>query len=90
MPSAYLQAHPTAEFAQTHLNAKSGKAEAYYASFGEHRFRSYWFEMWCDYEGRKGPAWEWEPRVVATAFTASELNKTAPKRSVRARRLKPK
>ena len=26
----YLQVHPTAEFAQAHLNANSGKAEAYY------------------------------------------------------------
>ena len=26
----YLQAHPTAEFAQAHLNSNSGKAEAYY------------------------------------------------------------
>lgn len=47
----------------------------HYDRFGAHKFRSYWFEMWTDYEGRKGPAWEWEPKLTATAFTAAKLRK---------------
>jgi len=49
------------------------KLEQHYAPFGEHRFRSYWFEVWAFYEGRQGPAHTWAPRAVASAFTASNL-----------------
>jgi 3-methyladenine DNA glycosylase/8-oxoguanine DNA glycosylase len=31
----------------------------HFAPFGEDAFRSYWFEMWCVYEAKRGPAWEW-------------------------------
>jgi 3-methyladenine DNA glycosylase/8-oxoguanine DNA glycosylase len=51
------------------------KLEAHYAPFGEHKFRSYWFEVWDFYESRQGPAHTWAPRAVANAFTASNLNK---------------
>ncbi|MEO1129153.1 MAG: hypothetical protein AAFX05_05510 [Planctomycetota bacterium] len=33
--------------------------EQHYAQFGDHRFRSYWFELWTDHEKHKGPAWTW-------------------------------
>ncbi len=50
------------------------RLEAHYERFGEHRFRSYWFELWADYERRKGPAWTWDPKTTADAFTAAKLN----------------
>ncbi len=31
----------------------------HFEPFGEDAFRSYWFEMWCVYEAKRGPAWEW-------------------------------
>ena len=49
------------------------KVEKHYEPFGKHRFRSYWFEMWSFYEAKKGPSWEWAPREVAGAFTATKL-----------------
>ncbi len=49
------------------------RVEAHYAPFGEHRFRSFWFEMWKDYEGKRGPAWTWDPHEVGAYFTASRL-----------------
>jgi 3-methyladenine DNA glycosylase/8-oxoguanine DNA glycosylase len=49
------------------------KVQSHYEPFGRHRFRSYWFEMWDFYEAKKGPAWEWAPREVAGAFTASQF-----------------
>lgn len=49
------------------------KLEAHYAPFGEHKFRSYWFEVWDFYESRQGPAHTWAPRAVVNAFTASNL-----------------
>lgn len=33
---------------------------AHYEPFGPHKFRSYWLEMWVEYEARLGPAWQWE------------------------------
>ena len=50
--------------------ALARRIEAHFAPFGEHRFRSYWFELLEYYERKKGPSWTWEPRTVATAFTA--------------------
>ncbi len=47
----------------------------YYDAFGDHRFRSYWFELWDFYESRKGPAHTWEKHTTGTTFTASQLNK---------------
>jgi len=49
------------------------KLEKHYAPFGEHKFRSYWFEVWDFYESKQGPAHTWAPRAVANAFTASNL-----------------
>ncbi len=47
---------------------------AHYEKFGSHRFRSYWFELWSDYERRHGVAWTWEPRTTGRQFTAAKLN----------------
>lgn len=49
------------------------RVHEHFEPFGEHAFRSYWFELWRFYESRKGPSWTWEPRKTATAFTASQL-----------------
>jgi len=49
------------------------KLEKHYAPFGEHKFRSYWFEVWDFYESKRGASHTWEPRAVANAFTASNL-----------------
>ncbi len=49
------------------------RLEAHYAGFGDHRFRSYWFEVWAWYEGRKGPAWTWDPAAVGQSFTAAQF-----------------
>ncbi|MFG0257959.1 MAG: DNA-3-methyladenine glycosylase family protein [Phycisphaerales bacterium JB043] len=49
------------------------KVRAHYAPFGDHVFRSYWFELWDYYENKQGPSHLWEPRVVGKAFTASKL-----------------
>lgn len=46
----------------------------HYERFGPHRFRSYWFELWADYERRHGEAWTWEPRTTGRQFTAAKLN----------------
>jgi len=46
---------------------------AHYEAFGEHMFRSYWFEMWSHYESKQGPAHTWERESTASAFTASKL-----------------
>lgn len=47
--------------------------EAHYEPFGEHRFRSYWFELWDFYETKRGPAWTWEPKTTGKTFTAAQL-----------------
>lgn len=46
----------------------------HFEPFGDQAFRSYWFELWAFYEGRKGPSHLWEAREVAGAFTAAKLN----------------
>ncbi len=35
---------------------------AHFESFGEHSFRSYWLELWTQYESEHGPAWAWKPQ----------------------------
>lgn len=35
------------------------RVDAHFAPFGEHKFRSYWFEMWLRYEQSHGPAHSW-------------------------------
>jgi len=49
------------------------KLHAHYEPFGAHRFRSYWFELWCDYEAKRGPAWTWERETTGKTFTAAKL-----------------
>ena len=46
---------------------------AHYEPFGEHKFRSYWFEIWRFYETKAGPANTWERDRVSTTFTAANL-----------------
>lgn len=68
------------------------RLEAHYEPFGDHRFRSYWFEIWADYEGRKGRAWTWDRETTGTSFTASRMKQPPPagkvKRSIRKKRAK--
>lgn len=45
----------------------------HYEPFGEHKFRSYWFELWDFYEAARGRAWTWDPHTVGKTFTASQL-----------------
>lgn len=49
------------------------RVHEHFAPFGEHAFRSYWFELWAFYEKKAGPSEGWRPREVARAFTASSL-----------------
>lgn len=49
------------------------RLERHYERFGEHRFRSYWFELWDFYESKQGPAWTWERERTAKAFTAANF-----------------
>jgi len=35
------------------------QVRAHYESFGDQRFRSYWFELWTETERERGPAWTW-------------------------------
>lgn len=53
------------------------RLEAHYRPFGEHRFRSYWFELWAWYEARRGPAWTWERERVGDTFTAAKWRQEA-------------
>jgi 3-methyladenine DNA glycosylase/8-oxoguanine DNA glycosylase len=45
----------------------------HFAPFGEHAFRSYWFELWAYYEAKRGPAWTWERETTGKTFTAALL-----------------
>jgi len=49
------------------------KVGAHFDKFGEHKFRSYWFELWRFYEKKAGPSHTWEREETATAFTASNF-----------------
>lgn len=49
------------------------KIRAHYEPFGEHKFRSYWFELWRFYETKAGPSHTWEREKVSTTFTAANL-----------------
>lgn len=51
------------------------KVAAHFEPFGEHRFRSYWFELWAFYEGKHGPAWTWERDSTGKMFTAAQFAK---------------
>jgi len=45
----------------------------HYEKFGEHKFRSYWFELWRFYEQKRGPAELWARDDIAASFTASQF-----------------
>jgi 3-methyladenine DNA glycosylase/8-oxoguanine DNA glycosylase len=49
------------------------KVAAHFEPFGEHAFRSYWFEMWVHYEKKAGPSWTWRRETDAAQFIASKL-----------------
>ena len=42
----------------------------HFAPFGEDAFRSYWFELWTQYEALKGPAWTWDRDGVGSTFVS--------------------
>ncbi len=46
---------------------------AHFAPFGEHAFRSYWFELWDFYEAKRGKSWTWEQETTGRSFTASQF-----------------
>lgn len=45
----------------------------HFAPFGEHAFRSYWFELWSFYEKKAGPSDTWERDTTGRIFTAALL-----------------
>jgi 3-methyladenine DNA glycosylase/8-oxoguanine DNA glycosylase len=49
------------------------KVHQHFEPFGEHKFRSYWFELWAFYEKKRGAAWTWEKETTGKTFTASKL-----------------
>ena len=49
------------------------KVAAHFEPFGEHKFKSYWFELWGFYETKAGPSHTWEREETASAFTASNF-----------------
>lgn len=51
------------------------RVHAHFAPFGEHAFRSYWFEMWVHYEKKAGPAHTWERDTTGRVFTAANMKK---------------
>ncbi len=50
------------------------RVHAHFEPMGEHRFRSYWFELWRYYEAKRGPAWTWEQETTGKTFTAALLD----------------
>lgn len=54
---------------------------AHYERFGigqgGQAFRSYWLDMWMDYETSRGPAHTWDKRTTGRSFTAAQLKKPA-------------
>lgn len=49
------------------------RVHKHFAPFGEHAFRSYWFEMWEHYEAKRGKSWTWERETTGKTFTAAKL-----------------
>lgn len=45
----------------------------HFAPFGNHAFRSYWFEMWEFYEAGRGRSWTWDRKKTGSSFTAAKL-----------------
>jgi 3-methyladenine DNA glycosylase/8-oxoguanine DNA glycosylase len=62
---------------------------AHFAPMGEHRFRSYWFELWAFYEAKRGPSWTWQKHVVGTSFTASQLQPKQTTKPAKTKKTKP-
>lgn len=51
--------------------AISKRLERHFAPFGEHKFRSYWFELWDYYEAKRGKAHTWDRETTGKSFTAA-------------------
>ena len=49
------------------------KIEKHYGQYAPYQFLAYWFELWEDYQSRKGPAWSWDRDTTGTEFTAALL-----------------
>ena len=49
----------------------SRKVAAHFEPYAEHKFRSYWFEMWEWYESKRGKSWTWDPDTTGKTFTAA-------------------
>jgi len=45
----------------------------HFEPFGEHKFRSYWFELWKYYEDKRGPSQDWDRETTGRTFTAALL-----------------
>lgn len=50
------------------------RVHEHFEPMGEHKFRSYWFELWSFYERKHGPSWTWVRETTGTQFTASKLD----------------
>jgi hypothetical protein len=61
------------------------RVKAHFAPFGEHAFRSYWFELREFYESVHGPAHLWAKETTGKLFTAALLKKKAKKRATKGR-----
>jgi 3-methyladenine DNA glycosylase/8-oxoguanine DNA glycosylase len=53
--------------------AVMNRVQKHFEPFGRHKFRSYWFEMWCFYESKRGQAHTWDRETTGSSFTASKL-----------------
>lgn len=65
------------------------RVHRHFEPFGEHRFRSYWFELWRYYETRRGPSWTWERDSTGSSFTASKLKDPPTTPAARPKRASP-
>jgi 3-methyladenine DNA glycosylase/8-oxoguanine DNA glycosylase len=45
----------------------------HFEPFGEHRFRSYWFELLGFYASKRGKPWTWKRDEVGATFTAAKF-----------------
>ncbi|MEM1109210.1 MAG: endonuclease III domain-containing protein [Planctomycetota bacterium] len=55
------------------LKRLHAKIEKHYGQYAPYQFLAYWFELWEDYQERKGPAWTWDRDTTGTEFTAAVL-----------------
>jgi 3-methyladenine DNA glycosylase/8-oxoguanine DNA glycosylase len=49
------------------------RVHKHYEPLGDHKCRSYWFELCEFYEKKRGPAWTWERETTGKTFTAAQL-----------------